>query len=66
MSNRKGETLSNSDRAQWLDRDAGLNSLWRASGQDKYASIKANRAMIDKVIHRARRTKQLLVMGAHS
>ncbi|KKN91201.1 hypothetical protein LCGC14_0220690 [marine sediment metagenome] len=41
--------MNDTDRSQWVDNDEGLYNLWKSSGMNKRAWIKANRAMIDEV-----------------
>jgi hypothetical protein len=47
--------INNSDRAQQIDNDKALSSLWRNSKQSKVDFIRANRAAIDAVVCNVRK-----------
>lgn len=40
-------TLNDNDRAQWLDSDDVLYTIWRRSRMNQTAFIRANRKLID-------------------
>ncbi|GAC1045427.1 hypothetical protein thsrh120_54320 [Rhizobium sp. No.120] len=42
--------IDHQTRDQWLDRDSGLQSAWRASGLSRDEFIRRNEGLIDKVI----------------